>query len=112
MGTNKFAQIRTWANNRGIYKHGDSKTQMLKLQEEVGELAQAILKRKDADVYDAIGDCVVVLTNVIELYELERARLEGSPVKKMTIEACIQAAYDVIATRSGKMQNGTFVKDA
>ena len=33
----EFAPIRVWALKKGIYDHGDIKTQTLKLQEEVGE---------------------------------------------------------------------------
>ena len=41
--TNEFQSIRNWAEAKGIYKKGDPKTQYIKLMEEVGELAQAIL---------------------------------------------------------------------
>jgi NTP pyrophosphatase (non-canonical NTP hydrolase) len=97
--SNRFDLIRQWAEKRGIYERGDSQTQYVKLMEEAGELAQALLKRDDAEIYDAIGDMVVVLTNLAEL--------EG-----VHIEDCIDDAYQVIADRKGKMINGTFVKSA
>src|SRR5210317_1836080 len=40
---NVFDLIRDWATVRGIYDNGDSKTQYVKLMEEAGELAQALL---------------------------------------------------------------------
>ena len=92
-----FDNIRSWAQERGIYDKGDSKTQYVKLMEEAGELAQSLLKRDEPEIRDAIGDMVVVLTNL--------AHLEG-----VTIEKCINDAYDVIAARKGEMVNGTFVK--
>lgn len=92
-----FDLIRIWAEEKGIYEKGDSKTQYIKLQEEAGELARAILRRDEPEIKDAIGDMVVVLTNL--------ARLEG-----IAIEDCVQSAYDVIKNRKGKMDNGTFVK--
>ena len=95
----EFGPIREWAENRGLYEKGDIKTQFVKLQEEVGELAKAILKNDSLEFDDAIGDCVVVLTNL--------AHLGG-----VTIEDCVNKAYDVIAKRTGKLENGTFVKDA
>ena len=95
----EFGPIRDWAENRGLYEKGDIKTQFIKLQEEVGELAKAILKNDSSEFDDAIGDCVVVLTNL--------AHLGG-----VTIEDCVNKAYNVIAKRTGKMENGTFVKDA
>jgi len=96
---NIFDKIREWAHAKGIYRHGDPKTQYIKLQEESGELAKALLKNDEAEVIDAIGDMVVVLTNL--------ARLKG-----YKIEDCIDSAYNVIAKRTGKMENGTFVKDS
>lgn len=89
--------IRIWADEKGIYNKGDSKTQYIKLMEEAGELAQAILKNDETEVIDAIGDMVVVLTNL--------AALRGHK-----IETCIASAYSVIKSRQGKMVNGTFVK--
>ena len=95
--SSKYELIREWARNRGIYDKGDSKTQYVKLMEEAGELAQAILKRDTPEIQDAIGDMVVVLTNLAELENLK-------------IENCIDSAYDVISKRKGNMVNGTFVK--
>ena len=94
----QFDLIREWADERGLYENGDAKTQALKLMEEVGEIARAVLKDDFDEAVDGIGDAVVVLTNLAELI--------GMP-----IEACIDEAYDVISKRTGKMVNGTFVKD-
>ena len=93
-----FDLIRKWANDRGLYEHGDTKTQALKLVEEVGETCRAILKDNHSDIEDGIGDAVVVLTNLAEL--------QGT-----TIENCIERAYNEIKDRTGKMDNGTFKKD-
>jgi len=92
-----FDHIRSWAEERGIYDAGDSKTQYVKLMEEAGELAKALLDEDEPEIIDAIGDMVVVLTNL--------AKLEG-----LEIEECIDSAYHEIANRKGKMINGTFVK--
>ena len=90
--------IRDWAENKGIYAKGDPKTQYIKLMEEAGEVGRAILKEDLPEIKDGIGDMVVVLTNLAELCGL-------------TIEECVESAYDVISKRTGKMKNGTFVKD-
>ena len=95
----RFQLIRDWATERGLYSKGDSKTQFCKLMEEAGELGRAILKEDKAEFVDAIGDMVVVLTNM--------AHLGG-----VSIEHCVDSAYEVISKRTGKMVNGTFVKDA
>ena len=93
-----FDQIRDWAEYRGIYAEGDPKTQYIKLMEEAGELGRAILKQDKEEQKDAIGDMVVVLTNLAELLD-------------MPIEECVESAWNVISKRTGKMINGTFVKD-
>ena len=94
----QFELIREWAKERGLYDKGNATTQYVKLQEEAGELAKALLKNDQPEVIDAIGDMVVVLTNL--------AYMRG-----VHIESCIGSAYDVISKRTGKMVNGTFVKD-
>jgi NTP pyrophosphatase (non-canonical NTP hydrolase) len=93
-----FPAIREWATERGLYDKGDVKTQYIKLQEEAGEVARAIIKNDLPEIKDGIGDMVVVLTNLAHLAGLE-------------IEDCIQAAYDVISKRKGSMINGSFVKN-
>ena len=93
-----FDLIREWANERGLYDKGDPKTQALKLIEEVGETCKAVLNNDQEEIIDGIGDCVVVLTNL--------AHLVDTP-----IEECIEAAYNEIKSRKGKMVNGTFKKD-
>ena len=92
-----FDNIREWAKTRGLYEKGDVKTQYVKLMEEAGELAQSIIKNNDDEFVDAIGDIVVVLTNL--------AHLGG-----YNIEECINSAYNQIANRKGAMVNGSFVK--
>lgn len=94
----KFELIREWAKEKGIYEKGDAKTQYIKLQEEAGELAKAILKKDEEEIVDALGDCVIVLVNLSELCGYK-------------LEDCIDSAYSVIKNRTGKMENGTFKKD-
>ena len=94
-----FDKIRAWASARGIYAKGDPKTQTLKLMEEVGELSKAVIEMNTKEQVDAIGDCVVVLTNLAALLDLN-------------IEDCIDTAYQEIANRKGSMKNGTFVKES
>jgi len=98
MAPSQFDLIREWADERGLYDNGDTKTQALKLVEEVGETCRAILKEDHDEVIDGIGDCVVVLTNLAEL-------------QGVSIEECIDAAYSEIKNRKGKMVNGTYKKD-
>jgi NTP pyrophosphatase (non-canonical NTP hydrolase) len=94
----EFEPIREWASEKGITQKATSQSQYLKLIEEVGELSRAIQKNDQSEIIDAIGDSVVVLTNL--------ATLNG-----LNIEDCINSAYQVIKDRKGKLINGTFVKE-
>jgi len=93
----RFDLIRMWAKDRGIYDKGNSHTQYVKLMEEAGELAAALLNKDKPEIQDAIGDMVVVLTNLAEL-------------ENFAIEDCVDLAYAEICNRTGVMHNGTFVK--
>ncbi len=96
--TNRFGDIRVWASERGIYDKGDVKTQFVKLSEEIGELAKAIINDDQPKIEDGIGDAVVVLTNLAYL-------------ANTSIEECIELAYQEIKNRKGKMENGSFIKE-
>ena len=93
-----FNEIRLWAKQKNILDQGDIKTQYIKLQEESGELAEAILTNNKEEIKDAIGDMVVVLTSL-------------SYFSGFTIEEAIESAYNEIKNREGKIINNTFVKN-
>lgn len=90
--------IRIWAENRGL-DTADPNKQMLKLMEEVGELAEGMAKDKSRQKSDSIGDIYVVLTILSEQLGYD-------------LEACVEQAYNGIKDRKGKMVNGVFVKES
>jgi mazG nucleotide pyrophosphohydrolase domain protein len=89
--------IKKWATDRNV-TNGDTKSQMVKLFEEAGELAEGINKNKQDLIIDSIGDVYVVL--VILCMQLG-----------LDINDCIKAAYEEIKDRKGKLVNGLFVKE-
>ena len=89
--------IKKWAVDRNVVS-GDVKSQMVKLLEEAGELAEGINKNKQDLIIDSIGDVYVVL--VILCMQLG-----------LDINDCIKVAYDEIKDRKGKLVNGLFVKE-
>lgn len=90
--------IRMWAKERSLHE-ADPKAQMLKLSEEVGELASAIGKDKsENEIKEEIGDVYVVITILAMQLGLR-------------VEDCIDLAYNKIIDRKGKMINGVFVKE-
>ena len=89
--------INIWSFDRGLH-NADSSKQLLKLQEEVGELTQAHLKGYPDKQCDSIGDIMVVLT----IY----CQQEGINLRK-----CLRDAYNVIKDRKGRMVDGVFIKE-
>ena len=71
---------------------------MVKLMEEVGELANGINKDREGLIIDSIGDIYIVL--VILCMQLD-----------LDINDCIKAAYEEIKDRKDRMINGLFVKE-
>lgn len=88
-----------WAEARGIIANSDSKTQLLKAVSEMGELADAIIKRDRPAIVDGIGDVLVCLIVV-------------GAIEDVNLTHCLEAAYNEIKHRKGYLnKNGVFVKD-
>jgi NTP pyrophosphatase (non-canonical NTP hydrolase) len=94
-----FVRIRGWAHARNLVSGSTTDKQFTKLVEEIGELAGGLARKDPVKVMDGIGDAVVVLTILAEQMGV-------------TIEACIEMAYDEIKDRKGRMIDGVFVKEA
>lgn len=91
-------KVIEWAEEKGIIEKSDAKSQCLKTVSEVGELADAVNKNDIPEIVDSIGDIIVTLIILAEL-------------KGLDVTMCLNSAYNVISKRTGKMQNGVFVKD-
>lgn len=89
--------IRMWSKERNLHK-ADPTKQMLKVTEEVGEIAGAIARNDIESAETEIGDGVVTLIILAQQLGLN-------------IEDCTEKAYQKIMDRKGKMINGVFVKE-
>ena len=95
---NLSRKVSEWAFQRGILQKENAPKQMLKVLEEVGETAGALLKGNDEEIKDGIGDSLVTLIIL--------ARQLG-----LSPEECLEAAYNEIKDRKGKTENGVFIKN-
>ncbi len=111
-------KTRQWFHDKGIIFNSTPLKQLEKTAEELTETRDAVVahdtylnihensildtsveqKRELNEIKDGIGDTVVTLIGVCEMYGF-------------TLEECLQMAYDTISKRSGKMENGIFIKD-
>ena len=94
----RVSDIVQWARDRNLIGGAMAHAQMLKLTEEVGELAAAIARDKYDDAFDAIGDCAVVLIILAAQMHVD-------------FEYCLDLAWRQIKGRKGKMVNGIFIKE-
>ena len=90
--------VEEWAREKNL-DNAEPEKQMLKVVEEVGEVAAALARNNKNDLRDGIGDVVVTLVilaiqNDMDLYE------------------CLNQAYNEIKDRKGKNVNGVFVKES
>jgi len=88
--------IVQWHHDRNLIDGATDKDQFMKLIQECGELSDNICKHRD--IRDDIGDIIVVLINITERNGL-------------TLQECMQTAYDDIKDRKGKMVDGVFLKE-
>ncbi len=93
-----YMKIRRWAYSRNLIQQGDTKTQFIKLTEELAELGTAIVHKDISEIHNALGDIAIVLTNI-------------AAMENVNIEEVIQECQEEIGLRKGQMINGTFVKE-
>ena len=109
-----------WGESKGILDSSTALRQLDKTQEELDETRAALKKLNDldrqpnlmevlgirpenkedilAEVKDGIGDMLVTIVLLAKMVDLDTTD-------------CLNAAYDVIKQRTGKMVDGQFVKD-
>ena len=92
-------KVIQWAEARRILPNSTSQTQLLKTMSELGELADAIIKRDRPGIVDGLGDVLVTLIIVAAKEDVD-------------LVACLKSAYSEIKDRTGTMlPNGVFIKD-
>ena len=96
--TSLVGAVEIWSIGRGL-NLADSKAQFTKTVEEVGEIAAALCRGDKELLKDSIGDVIVTLIILAQQNE-------------MTIDDCLQQAYNEIADRKGQMVDGVFVKES
>jgi NTP pyrophosphatase (non-canonical NTP hydrolase) len=92
------AAVEHWAEEKGILSKATPMAQALKTLEETTEFCTAVNNNDRAEIVDAMGDIMVTLIIQAKMQDL-------------SLEECLESAYNVISKRTGKMVNGQFVKD-
>lgn len=95
---NLIQQVEQWSRDKELH-HANPDKQALKVWEESGEIAAALLRKDKEALIDGIGDTVVTLIIL--------AQQHG-----WTLERCLQYSYDEIKDRKGETRDGSFVKES
>lgn len=90
-------RIQAWAVARNL-QTSDPKSQLTKVVEEVGEVAAAIARGKKEALKDGIGDVFVTIVILAQCSGLDFAE-------------CVEAAYNEIKDRKGRLVDGIFIKE-
>lgn len=91
-----IGNVVNWHYDRNLIEGSTDKDQTLKLAQELGELSDSVCKGKN--IKDDIGDMLVVMLNIAER-------------NNVSLQDCLQKAWDDIKNRKGKMVDGIFVKE-
>ena len=90
-------RVEQWHEDRNLIEGATDKDQVCKLIQEVGELSDNVCKGHD--IRDDIGDIMVVLINIMKRNDI-------------SLEECLDVAYNDIKDRKGRMIDGIFIKEA
>ena len=92
-------EIINWAQDRKIIPNSTPVAQYMKAQSEMGELADALMKKDMDATKDAVGDVLVCLINMCALLDIDMVE-------------CLDGAYNQIKHRKGTLlPSGVFVKE-
>jgi len=93
-------KIIQWSEARKIIPNSTPDTQLLKAMSELGELADATIKKDREGIIDGVGDVVVCLINYCALQDID-------------LVTCLESAYEQIKHRKGTLlSSGVFVKES
>ena len=93
-------KIIQWSEDRKIIPNSTPEVQLLKAMSEMGELADATIKKDQEAIVDSVGDVMVCLINYCALQDINLVN-------------CMEVAYDQIKNRKGTLlPNGVFQKDS
>jgi len=92
------AYVEGWAEDRDLLHKDNAHFQMLKVFEEVGELAAGMARKDEDAIVDGIGDSLVTLIIL-------------SGQLGYSADECLYRAWNEIKSRKGRTEEGIFIKD-
>ena len=107
-------KVIQWADDKGILSKATQIAQATKTAEEVQELLEACFAQSNdlSEYYNSKGKLVNTQDELEDaLGDILVTIIIGAKLQGVSLESCLEKAYNVIAKRTGKMVNGVFIKD-
>lgn len=104
--------VLEWGYARGLHDK-DLRPQLIKLTEELGEIAAGVARQDPARVIDGVGDLLVVLVNFGACFARQAYpddTDEQQRCEEYFLEMCLNHAWHTIKHRTGETRDGVFVK--
>lgn len=99
-------KVRQWGSEKGITGpngKGTVAAQASKLREEANEVMDEIEMMDSGDSLNPVK---------LEIGDVFVSAILLCDMLKLTVEQCLRGAYEKISKRTGRMENGTFVRDS
>jgi NTP pyrophosphatase (non-canonical NTP hydrolase) len=90
--------IANWAEEKGLLNPEFASKQFMKIQEELGELASAIIKEDIDKEIDGFAD--VLITIIVLAWQ-----------RNINLKHALNMGWNEIKDRKGELKNGSFVKE-
>ncbi|HLR58895.1 MAG TPA: MazG-like family protein [Pseudogracilibacillus sp.] len=89
-------KVERWSQDRELHKSNSDK-QLLKAQEEFGEVIQSYLKDQPEELKLELGDVLITLIIFAQQQDID-------------LNECLELAYNKISNRKGELVNGVYIK--
>lgn len=112
--SNLVEKVLGWGTARGLHDTTDLRPQLIKLTEELGEIAAGVARHDPDRVLDGVGDLLVVLINFGAVYSRYvhiqdvTAQLE---LERDFLMVALATAWREIRDREGVSRDGVFIKN-
>ena len=104
---NLIENFHAWGAERRLHDTIDLLPQLAKLGEEYGELCAGVARNDERQIMDAVGDMIVVLTQLGAVADTRFMRdVDGQYLNRAALHA-----WEQIKVRTGKTVDGVFLKD-
>ena len=97
----------SWGEIRGLHMTMDLRPQLVKLTEELGEIAAGVARNDHERILDGVGDLLAVLIQ----FGAVHSKSVGAIAPETYLEECLGFALQEILHRKGQTRDGVFVRD-